>query len=81
MSRRACFLGILFLALVAWLTLACGNASRRVQSVTVSPSSADAKDYAPAAKSRSWPPASTIWRQSQSVPCKPVGAQPRSRMA
>jgi hypothetical protein len=44
MSRRGFFLWIFFLGLAASLTSACGS-SRQVQSVTVSPTSADAQNY------------------------------------
>ncbi len=44
MPRHACFVAIALLAIAACLTLACGG-SHQIQSLSVSPSSADAKDY------------------------------------
>jgi len=46
MSRYGYFLWIVFLGLAALLTLACGmNGQHLIQSISVSPSSADAKNY------------------------------------
>ena len=44
MSRHGFFLCVIFLALAACMTLACGS-SRQIQSVTLSPASADAQNY------------------------------------
>jgi hypothetical protein len=43
MSRYAFFLWIVFLGLAVFTTLACG--SHALQSITISPTSADAQDY------------------------------------
>src|ERR1019366_3164910 len=45
MSRSSFFLGISLLALVASIGLACGSGSYKIQSVSVSPASADAQNY------------------------------------
>jgi hypothetical protein len=44
MFLRRYIVCIIFLGLVAWIALACGS-SRKLQSITVSPASADARDY------------------------------------
>jgi hypothetical protein len=44
MSRYKFLLGMLSLLLAAWITLACGS-NRQIQSITLSPASADAQDY------------------------------------
>ncbi len=36
---------ILFLGLTAWMTLACGSGARQIQSISVTPASADAQSY------------------------------------
>jgi hypothetical protein len=36
---------VVMLGLAAFLTLACGNSTRQVQSVSVSPTAANAQDY------------------------------------
>ena len=51
MSRYAFFLSMVALVSAAWITLACGGSDPRqsdlrpLQSITLSPASADAKDY------------------------------------
>jgi len=48
MLRYQVLISILFLALAACMTLACGSSStqRTIQSITLSPASANAQDYA-----------------------------------
>jgi hypothetical protein len=45
MFRYGILMRFTFLGLAASMTLACGSGSRQIQSVTVSPASADAQDY------------------------------------
>src|ERR1035438_8321612 len=45
MSRPSFFLWISLLALVASIGLACGSGSYKIQSITVSPATADAQNY------------------------------------
>jgi hypothetical protein len=44
MFRHGFFVGVVFLGLAAWITLGCG--SGQIQSVTISPASANAQSYA-----------------------------------
>jgi hypothetical protein len=45
MSRSGHFLSIIALSLAACVSLACGNSQHQIQSLTLSPSSADAQNY------------------------------------
>ena len=45
MFRQGFFVGVVFVGLAVFATLACGNSPRQVQSVSVSPIAADAQDY------------------------------------
>ena len=45
MSRHGFAVWIVFLGLAACITVACGSTPRQIQSVTVSPASADAQNY------------------------------------
>lgn len=45
MSRYTFLLWIFTLVVAGWITLACGNSPRRIQSITVSPATAQAQSY------------------------------------
>ena len=45
MSRYTFSLWIISLVFAAWITLACGGGARKIQSISMSPASADAQDY------------------------------------
>jgi len=45
MPRGRYFVSTMFLGLAACLTLACGSSARQIQSISVTPTSADAQNY------------------------------------
>ena len=60
MSLRRSLVGLVFLSLAALIALSCGS-GHKLQSITVSPASADAQNF-PTPKSHSSPPDITTRR-------------------